>query len=112
MTQQHRLPTPAVGLLVLPVGSISFTARLLPSPCRPFRRICIFRPAEAGLLLSAFAWSYAVAQLPASSLVHRGDAAAPSKRGSCNRDAGTGLMHLTQPKISWNGIYRCVNFIA
>ncbi len=61
----------AVGLLVL-AGCINFIDRSAVSIALPAIRTDLHLSAgEAGLLLSAFAWSYAVAQLPAGSLVDR-----------------------------------------
>ena len=63
--------TVAVGLLVL-AGCINFIDRSAVSIALPAIRSDLHLSAsEAGLLLSAFAWSYAVAQLPAGSLVDR-----------------------------------------
>jgi MFS family permease len=61
----------AVGLLVL-AGCINFIDRSAVSIALPAIRVDLhLSESEAGLLLSAFAWSYAVAQLPAGSLVDR-----------------------------------------
>ncbi len=61
----------AVGLLVL-AGCINFIDRSAVSIALPAIRADLHLSAgQAGLLLSAFAWSYAVAQLPAGSLVDR-----------------------------------------
>ncbi len=61
----------AVGLLVL-AGCINFIDRSAVSIALPAIRADLHLSAgEAGLLLSAFAWSYAVAQLPAGSVVDR-----------------------------------------
>ena len=66
-----RLRYVAVGLLVL-AGCINFIDRSTVSIALPAIRADLHLSAgEAGLLLSAFAWSYAVAQLPAGSLVDR-----------------------------------------
>ncbi len=66
--QRRRL---AVGLLVL-AGCVNFIDRSAVSIALPAIRADLHLSAsEAGLLLSAFAWSYAVAQLPAGSLVDR-----------------------------------------
>ena len=71
-----RLPLPAgrqvaVGLLVL-AGCVNFIDRSAVSIALPAIQDELHLSAgEAGLLLSAFAWSYAVAQLPAGSLVDR-----------------------------------------
>ncbi len=60
-----------VALLVL-AGCINFIDRSAVSIALPAIRTDLGLSAgEAGLLLSAFAWSYAVAQLPAGSLVDR-----------------------------------------
>ncbi len=60
-----------VGLLVL-AGCINFIDRSAVSIALPAIRTDLGLSAgQAGLLLSAFAWSYAVAQLPAGSLVDR-----------------------------------------
>ena len=60
-----------LGLLVL-AGCINFIDRSAVSIALPAIRSDLHLSAgEAGLLLSAFAWSYAVAQLPAGSLVDR-----------------------------------------
>jgi MFS family permease len=67
----QRLRSVAVGLLVL-AGCINFIDRSAVSIALPaIRGDLHLSEAEAGLLLSAFAWSYAVAQLPAGSLVDR-----------------------------------------
>lgn len=67
----HRLRNVAVGLLVL-AGCINFVDRSAVSIALPaIRGDLHLSEAEAGLLLSAFAWSYALAQLPAGSLVDR-----------------------------------------
>ncbi len=67
----RRLRNVAVGLLVL-AGCINFIDRSAVSIALPAIRDELHLSAgEAGLLLSAFAWSYAVAQLPAGSLVDR-----------------------------------------
>ena len=61
----------AVGLLVL-AGCINFIDRSAVSIALPAIRTDLhLSEGEAGLLLSAFAWSYAVAQLPAGSFVDR-----------------------------------------
>ncbi len=61
----------AVGLLVL-AGCINFIDRSAVSIALPAIQSDLhLSPGEAGLLLSAFAWSYALAQLPAGSLVDR-----------------------------------------
>jgi MFS family permease len=61
----------AVGLLVL-AGCVNFIDRSAVSIALPDIQADLhLSNAEAGLLLSAFAWSYAVAQLPAGSLVDR-----------------------------------------
>ncbi len=61
----------AVGLLVV-AGCVNFLDRSAVSIALPAIRADLhLSDAEAGLLLSAFAWSYAVAQLPAGSLVDR-----------------------------------------
>jgi MFS family permease len=61
----------AVGLLVL-AGCINFIDRSAVSIALPAIQTDLHLSAtQAGLLLSAFAWSYAVAQLPAGSLVDR-----------------------------------------
>jgi MFS family permease len=61
----------AVALLVL-AGCINFIDRSSVSIALPAIRTELHLSAgQAGLLLSAFAWSYAVAQLPAGSLVDR-----------------------------------------
>ena len=71
MQRQHRLRTVAVGLLVL-AGCVNFIDRSAVSIALPAIRADLHLSAgEAGLLLSAFAWSYALAQLPAGSLVDR-----------------------------------------
>ncbi len=58
-----------VGLLVL-AGCVNFIDRSAVSIALPAIRADLhLSQAQAGLLLSAFAWSYAVAQLPAGSLV-------------------------------------------
>ncbi len=60
-----------VGLLVL-AGCVNFIDRSAVSIALPAIRADLhLSDTEAGLLLSAFAWSYAVAQLPAGSLVDR-----------------------------------------
>lgn len=65
------LRTVAVGLLVL-AGCVNFIDRSAVSIALPAIRADLHLSAEeSGLLLSAFAWSYAVAQLPAGSLVDR-----------------------------------------
>jgi MFS family permease len=67
----HGLRNVAVGLLVL-AGCINFIDRSAVSIALPAIQADLhLSPAESGLLLSAFAWSYAVAQLPAGSLVDR-----------------------------------------
>jgi MFS family permease len=67
----RKLRTVAVALLVL-AGCINFIDRSTVSIALPAIRSDLhLNAAEAGLLLSAFAWSYAVAQLPAGSLVDR-----------------------------------------
>ncbi len=66
-----RLRHVAVGLLVL-AGCVNFIDRSAVSVALPAIRADLhLSEGEAGLLLSAFAWSYAVAQLPAGSLVDR-----------------------------------------
>ncbi len=61
----------AVGLLVL-AGCVNFIDRSAVSIALPAIRADLhLSDAQAGLLLSAFAWSYAVAQLPAGSLLDR-----------------------------------------
>ncbi len=66
-----RLRNLAVGLLVL-AGCINFIDRSAVSIALPSIQTDLHLSAgESGLLLSAFAWSYAVAQLPAGSLVDR-----------------------------------------
>jgi len=61
----------AVALLVL-AGCINFIDRSAVSIALPaIQKDLHLSAAEAGVLLSAFAWSYAVAQLPAGSLVDR-----------------------------------------
>ena len=66
-----RLRNVAVGLLVL-AGCINFIDRSAVSIALPAIRDELHLSAgQAGLLLSAFAWSYALAQLPAGSLVDR-----------------------------------------
>jgi MFS family permease len=68
---QHRLRNVAVAPLVL-AGCINFIDRSAVSIALPAIRTDLHLSAgEAGLLLSAFAWSYAVAQLPAGSFVDR-----------------------------------------
>lgn len=70
-TADRRIRNVAVGLLVL-AGCINFMDRSAVSIALPEIRADLHLSAgEAGLLLSAFAWSYAVAQLPAGSLVDR-----------------------------------------
>lgn len=65
------LRTVAVGLLVL-AGCVNFIDRSAVSIALPAIRADLHLSAEeSGFLLSAFAWSYAVAQLPAGSLVDR-----------------------------------------
>ena len=60
-----------VGLLVL-AGCVNFIDRSAVSIALPAIRADLhLSEGESGLLLSAFAWSYAVAQLPAGSLVDR-----------------------------------------
>ena len=60
-----------VGLLVL-AGCINFIDRSAVSIALPAIRVDLhLSEGQAGLLLSAFAWSYALAQLPAGSLVDR-----------------------------------------
>ena len=67
----RRLRNVAVGLLVL-AGCINFIDRSAVSIALPAIRDELHLSAgQAGLLLSAFAWSYAVAQLPAGSVVDR-----------------------------------------
>jgi MFS family permease len=67
----HRARNIAVALLVL-AGCINFIDRSAVSIALPSIRADLhLSAAEAGLLLSAFAWSYAVSQLPAGSLVDR-----------------------------------------
>ncbi len=64
----------AVTLLVL-AGCVNFIDRSAVSIALPAIRADLhLSEGEAGLLLSAFAWSYAVAQLPAGSLVDRAGA--------------------------------------
>jgi MFS family permease len=71
MPTGHRLRTIALGLLVL-AGCVNFIDRSAVSIALPAIRSDLhLSEGEAGLLLSAFAWSYAVAQLPAGSLVDR-----------------------------------------
>ncbi len=66
-----RLRIAAVGLLML-AGCINFIDRSTVSIALPAIRAELHLSAwQAGLLLSAFAWSYALAQLPAGSLVDR-----------------------------------------
>ncbi len=66
-----RLRYVAVGLLVL-AGCINFIDRSAVSIALPAIRADLhLSEGEAGLLLSAFAWSYAVSQLPAGSFVDR-----------------------------------------
>ena len=66
-----RLRTVAVTLLVV-AGCVNFIDRSAVSIALPAIRADLhLSEAQAGLLLSAFAWSYAVAQLPAGSLVDR-----------------------------------------
>ena len=61
----------AVALLVL-AGCVNFIDRSAVSIALPAIRADLhLSEGEAGLLLSAFAWSYAVAQLPAGGLVDR-----------------------------------------
>ena len=61
----------AVGVLFL-AGCVNFIDRSAVSIALPAIRADLhLSDAEAGLLLSAFAWSYAVAQLPAGSLLDR-----------------------------------------
>jgi MFS family permease len=68
---QKTLRNVAVALLVL-AGCINFIDRSAVSIALPAIRADLhLSDAEAGLLLSAFAWSYAVAQLPAGTLVDR-----------------------------------------
>ena len=68
---ERRLRTVAVGLLVL-AGCVNFIDRSAVSIALPAIRADLhLSEGEAGLLLSAFAWSYALAQLPAGSLVDR-----------------------------------------
>jgi MFS family permease len=67
----QRMRSVAVGLLVL-AACINFIDRSAVSIALPaIRGDLHLSEAEAGLLLSAFAWSYAVTQLPAGSLVDR-----------------------------------------
>jgi len=69
--RQHRVRRVAVALLVL-AGCINFIDRSAVSIALPaIQKDLHLSAAEAGVLLSAFAWSYAVAQLPAGSLVDR-----------------------------------------
>ena len=69
--QPDRLRYIAVGLLVL-AGCVNFIDRSAVSIALPAIRTDLhLSEGESGLLLSAFAWSYAVAQLPAGSLVDR-----------------------------------------
>ena len=71
LTPRPGLRWAAVGLLVL-AGCINFIDRSAVSIALPAIRADLhLSPGEAGLLLSAFAWSYALAQLPAGSLVDR-----------------------------------------
>ena len=64
----------AVALVVL-AGCVNFIDRSAVSIALPAIRADLhLSEAQAGLLLSAFAWSYAVAQLPAGSLVDRAGA--------------------------------------
>lgn len=64
----------AVALLVL-AGCVNFIDRSAVSIALPAIRSDLhLSEGQAGLLLSAFAWSYAVAQLPAGSLVDRAGA--------------------------------------
>ena len=64
----------AVALLVL-AGCVNFIDRSAVSIALPAIRADLhLSEGQAGLLLSAFAWSYAVAQLPAGSLVDRAGA--------------------------------------
>ncbi len=66
-----RLRYGLVALLVL-AGCVNFIDRSAVSIALPAIRADLhLSEGEAGLLLSAFAWSYAVAQLPAGSLVDR-----------------------------------------
>ena len=68
---QSRLRYVLVGLLVL-AGCVNFIDRSAVSIALPAIRADLhLSEGESGLLLSAFAWSYAVAQLPAGSLVDR-----------------------------------------
>jgi MFS family permease len=68
---EHRLRNVAVALLVL-AGCINFIDRSAVSIALPAIRADLhLSAADSGLLLSAFAWSYAVAQLPAGSFVDR-----------------------------------------
>lgn len=67
----RHLRVTAIGLLVL-AGCVNFIDRSAVSIALPAIRADLHLSAgKAGLLLSAFAWSYAVAQLPAGSLVDR-----------------------------------------
>ncbi len=67
----RRMGDVAVGLLVL-AGCINFIDRSAVSIALPaIQGELHLSDAAAGVLLSAFAWSYAVAQLPAGSLVDR-----------------------------------------
>jgi MFS family permease len=67
----RRLRGVAVGLLVL-AGCINFIDRSTVSVALPaIKGELHLSTGEAGLLLSAFAWSYAIAQLPAGSFVDR-----------------------------------------
>ena len=69
--EPSRLRYYAIGLLVL-AGCVNFIDRSAVSIALPAIRSDLhLSEGEAGLLLSAFAWSYAVAQLPAGSLVDR-----------------------------------------
>ncbi len=69
--QPSRLRYYAIGLLVL-AGCVNFIDRSAVSIALPAIRTDLhLSEGESGLLLSAFAWSYAVAQLPAGSLVDR-----------------------------------------
>jgi MFS family permease len=71
VTRHHWVRGVAVALLVL-AGCINFIDRSAVSIALPAIQADLhLSAAEAGLLLSAFAWSYAVAQLPAGSLVDR-----------------------------------------
>ena len=69
--QPNNLRVFAVALLVL-AGAVNFIDRSAVAIALPAIRTDLHLSAgEAGVLLSAFAWSYAVAQLPAGSLIDR-----------------------------------------